>query len=204
MAFCIKCGKELPEGMKFCIECGTEQAKPQPTPVTVAQPQERPVSEATATSNPQPSERTTFDTQTTFTSPYTSQENASAPPVYQAPVQGYYPPYQEEMRPSEGGRYSVVGTGTYFWFTVLFSLPLIGFIFCIVFACGVGNNENIRNFARAKLILAAISFLLIIILVFAIFIFSVEFLNTATPEYWEQYFYEFSQNAPGSYAMPSF
>jgi hypothetical protein len=47
---------------------------------------------------------------------------------------------------------------------ILFSLPVIGFIFVIVWACD-SNNINRCNYARAVLILIAVSILLGIIMI---------------------------------------
>jgi hypothetical protein len=37
---------------------------------------------------------------------------------------------------------------SYFWLKILFSIPIVGFIFLIVFSCN-GANINRRNFARS-------------------------------------------------------
>lgn len=50
MAFCINCGKQLPEGAKFCLECGTPvavvpAAAPAPAPAPTPAPEPTPVVE---------------------------------------------------------------------------------------------------------------------------------------------------------------
>lgn len=47
-------------------------------------------------------------------------------------------------------KFSPLGAWTYFWLEILFSIPVIGFIFAIIFACGAGGNINLRNFARSR------------------------------------------------------
>ncbi len=47
MAFCINCGKQLPEGAKFCLECGTPVASI-PSPAPVPEPVSEPVVETPA------------------------------------------------------------------------------------------------------------------------------------------------------------
>lgn len=44
-----------------------------------------------------------------------------------------------------------VGTGTFFGLMFLFSLPILGWLICVIMAF-VPQNRNIRNFARAMLI----------------------------------------------------
>lgn len=71
---------------------------------------------------------------------------ATAPPPpapsYSAPVQQAFPP---DTCP-------VVSTASYFWLMLLFSIPLIGWIACIVMACGGTQNRSRKNFAKAVLI----------------------------------------------------
>ena len=45
--------------------------------------------------------------------------------------------------------YQPISMWGYFGYQILFSIPLIGFIFLIVFACGGKNNINVKNFARS-------------------------------------------------------
>jgi len=44
-----------------------------------------------------------------------------------------------------------VGTGTYFGLLLLFALPVIGFIACLIMAI-TSKNKNLKNFAKAVLI----------------------------------------------------
>ncbi len=38
----------------------------------------------------------------------------------------------------------------YFWYTILFNIPVIDFIVCVVLAVGGGRNINLRNYARSQ------------------------------------------------------
>ena len=54
----------------------------------------------------------------------------------------------------------------YIGYQLLFSIPIIGFIFLIMFACGISNNINVKNFARSYFVVLLIAIVLIFILVF--------------------------------------
>ncbi len=46
-------------------------------------------------------------------------------------------------------QYRPISMWGYFGYEILFSIPVIGLIFLIVFACGATGNENVKNFARS-------------------------------------------------------
>ena len=50
--------------------------------------------------------------------------------------------------------YTPLGAWSYFLYTLLFSIPIIGFIFAIVFAVGGTNRINLRNYASVLFLLA--------------------------------------------------
>lgn len=52
-----------------------------------------------------------------------------------------------EVRIPEG--YEPIGMWGYFGYELLFTIPLIGWIFCICFAF-MARNHNLRNFARSQ------------------------------------------------------
>jgi len=89
----------------------------------------------------QSTQQPTYQTQNTAQGGY-------AQPTY--PPQGYaYPPQgyvQQNAAPD--GPYRVLGAWAYWGLTLLYSLPLIGWIFALVFACS-NTNINRRNHARA-------------------------------------------------------
>ena len=69
--------------------------------------------------------------------------------AYQAPPYGFAPipprPMTENDLPEQ---YRPMGAWAYFGLQILFSIPVIGFIFLIIFSCSSGNI-NRRNFARS-------------------------------------------------------
>ena len=61
-------------------------------------------------------------------------------------------------------KYKPIGAWGYFGLQILFSLPLIGFICLIIFACD-GSNVNRRSFARSYFCAWLIAFIFIGILI---------------------------------------
>lgn len=54
----------------------------------------------------------------------------------------------------------------YFLYQILFSIPIIGFIFLIIIVFGGGKNINLRNFARSYFCSLIIIIVLIVIVFF--------------------------------------
>ena len=138
--FCSTCGNPLPDDAKFCTNCGTLINN-----------------ENNVTSTPVES---------------IPVEPASAP--VQAPIQHQVihtaetpncSNCKEENLPE---KFSPMSPWAYFGLRILFTVPIVGFIFLIIFSFN-DSNRNRRNFARSYwcglLIIAAI---LIIFLVFAL------------------------------------
>ena len=46
-------------------------------------------------------------------------------------------------------KYKPISAWGYVGYQLLFSIPLIGFIFVLVFALGGTNNENLKNYSRS-------------------------------------------------------
>ena len=83
-----------------------------------------------------------------------------AEPVYQAPNQ----PSKKENKIPE--KYSPLSPWSYFWLQILFAVPVVGFIFLIIFSFK-NSNINRRNFARSywcKLIIVAGIFIVMLII----------------------------------------
>ena len=60
-----------------------------------------------------------------------------------------YSPNQDAMTPEMlPAQYRPLGAWTYFGYSLLFSIPIVGFILLIVFSCS-SANINRRNFARS-------------------------------------------------------
>ena len=77
---------------------------------------------------------------------------AQKPPQTQG---GYVPPQQ--TAPSVPA--DVVGVGAYFWLTVLYHIPFLGWLVCLVM-CFAPRNRNLKNFSRATLIRMIIGLIL--------------------------------------------
>ena len=81
-----------------------------------------------------------------------------APPVAQVNTQPSYSP------PVADNQNKVISTGLYIGLMLLFAIPIIGFIVCIIMAFAA-KNKNIKNYAKATLIWMIIAFVLIGILI---------------------------------------
>ncbi len=84
------------------------------------------------------------------------QQTAYQQSAYQQPVQ---PVYQQNFAP-EVNQSKTVSVGAYFGLMLLFSLPVIGFIACIIVAFAP-ENKSLKNFARAILIWTVIAVILV-------------------------------------------
>ena len=89
---------------------------------------------------------------------------------YTDPIPAYASPVYD-VPPPKSSRYSVLGVGGFIGNLLLFSIPVIGWIICIVWACGGCKNENRKNHARAVLLLTVI--VLVIFAVAGILLYSV-------------------------------
>lgn len=80
----------------------------------------------------------------------------------QAPVM---PPVNNTVTPQDlPEQYRPLGAWTYFWLQVLFTIPIVGFIFLIIFSIN-GSNINRRNFARSYWCVLAIVAVLAVTLI---------------------------------------
>lgn len=83
----------------------------------------------------------------------------SAPQPAAQPAPQYTPQPAAQPVPAAEDPNKVVGTGAFFGMMLLFSIPVIGWIVCLVMAFAP-KNENIRHFARANLIWLIIALLI--------------------------------------------
>jgi len=148
MTSCPKCGESYDDGVKFCTTCGT--------PVVVLAPTPTPTSIAAADSaglqqTLQPGEQHQAPTQTA------SQDVGSKQPP-QAPNynQPAHTPQLEPLPTPQPGAQAIIGTFGWLGTLILFAIPVVGLILCIVWAFG-SSNLNRRYFSRACLILSLIT-----------------------------------------------
>jgi hypothetical protein len=92
---------------------------------------------------------------------YAASTAAPAAPVYSvptaAPVAAVYavpasPAPQAGQAPPHGGPYAVMSIGSFIGSSVLMSIPVSGWLICIIWACGGCKNHNKRNYARSILV----------------------------------------------------
>ena len=139
MAFCTTCGTQVSDEIKFCTKCGNPMGEaPRPMPVASAS-QTYGGSAAFSGTQPPPM----HEAAPVFTSPPPS---GDAPPPYESP-------------------YAVMGVGSFFGHTLLFSIPFIGWLICLIMAF-TSKNHNKRNFARSTLIFIIVGIILSISLYF--------------------------------------
>lgn len=84
------------------------------------------------------------------------------PPTYYAPQ----PVYSAPVKPTIPEEYTPVSAWGYFWYNILFSIPVVGFIFLLVFSLSNGNL-NRRNYARSyfcALLVAAIIAIIVLLI----------------------------------------
>lgn len=133
---------------KFCTECGKEIADG--------------VAFCTECGAPAPKEEPKPQEQTAIPQP-------EPPPVQQQHTTPAQQPYQAQTVPmteqKPRGKYGVVSTGAFFGLTLLFAIPVIGWLACLIMAF-VPKNENIKHYARAMLIWILIGIVLCVALYF--------------------------------------
>ena len=134
MKFCQQCGTQLSDTAVVCPNCGTK-AEPAVNqgPDRRAEPQY---------GQPQ------------YGQPYAPAPNAQQQYTQQQYAQPQYIPAQpvvnEEAALPE--KYRPLSPLAYFGYSLLFSIPIVGFIFAIIYAVTSEGNINRRNYARGYLI----------------------------------------------------
>ena len=144
MIFCPKCGAQHKDGTQFCTTCGYALAqKPQ---------------SASSAGGEFPFPAPGSSNQKTQSNAGSYQQTYTPPPNPRPHV------LTKEDLPK---RFRPLSAWAYFGYSILFSIPLIGFILLIVFACGGGENVNLRSYARSYFCWLAILLIIVIILLIA-------------------------------------
>lgn len=123
--YCEKCNRSNPEGAAFCRYCGSKLKTSEGT---------RPV----VTVSPERGQDSRGGVQYVQTQPQYSAQNSN---YGYAPMRGV----REEDLPTE---YKPIRAWGYFGYMLLFSIPIVGFIFLIVFVVSA-QNVNLKYFARS-------------------------------------------------------
>ena len=172
---CKKCGAVIAPGMKFCVECG------EPAPLEENVPQQEPAAAAAVSAASAPPQTYTPPAQPVqprrpepvSAAPGAPQNSGYAggaafvPPVAPAGANFTYQnaPQAVDQRPPKGSPYEPISAWGYFGISLLMAVPIIGFIFTVVWACGGCTKINKRNYARSILLALLIGLLLSIVLV---------------------------------------
>ena len=119
---------------KFCTECGKEIAQG--------------VAFCTECGTKAPADPAPSVTETVTEAATTK---AETPVVHTPTAQTGYQAQQTYTQPAPDPTSKVVGTGAYFGLMLLFAIPIIGQIACLIMAFAP-KNKNIKHFARAMLI----------------------------------------------------
>ncbi len=93
-----------------------------------------------------------------YTAPDVPRRRTPPPPQPQATFpQGTF---ARNTQPPKGSRYAPVSSWGFVGIQLLFSIPVIGWIFCLVWACGACTKVNKRNYARSCILLLVLSILI--------------------------------------------
>lgn len=154
---CKNCSAQIPDGSKFCTACGHKIVV---EPFVASKPQQPPQTQHTQTP-PQTQHMQTQHTQVPSQAPYTQ-----IPPQVQ---QGQVPPYnfngtQQQTVSKNTALDAPLTVLDFFLMSLLSFVPIIGFIFLLIWAFSGNTNINRKNYARAALIWILVSIGLVILL----------------------------------------
>ena len=154
---CKNCSAQIPDGSKFCTVCGHKIVV---EPFVAPKPQQPPQTEPTQAQHMQTPPQTQH-TQVPSQAPYTQ-----IPPQVQ---QGQVPPYnlndaQQQTVSKNPALDAPLTVLDFFLMSLLSFVPIIGFIFLLIWAFSGNTNINRKNYARAALIWILVSVGLMILL----------------------------------------
>ncbi len=148
MRFCVNCGREISEHVQICPFCGGSNLPGRPmTPAPVAAPAAAPAPAPAPAPN----------------APPVGAPAAAPAPQWNAPNRGYVPPQpgptyvQPQVNVVTAApitaanlpeQYRPLSPWAYFGLSLLYTVPIVGFVFFIIFTFSKGNI-NRRNFTRS-------------------------------------------------------
>ena len=146
---CKNCGIEISDDSKFCVGCGIAIEQP----AVEAEPE-------------------------VVVAPVVEAEPVVAQPIYQQPV--YAEPAKKEITEDDlPDHLKPMGAWSYFGLQLLFAIPIVGFVFLIVFSFSRGNL-NRRSFARSYWCAALVGvavFVVFMIFAFVLGISAIDFVD---------------------------
>jgi len=142
---CENCGAPLAKGVRFCTGCGT------PVPREV-----EPEPAVTET----PMEELRFKTEEPRWEETHREEAPSFEPAPETPGKTY----RGRPWPEKGDPFRPIGVWQYLGIFLLLSIPVVNILFIIIWACGGCKKVNVRNLARAILVMVVLSLVIILIL----------------------------------------
>ena len=174
MAFCTECGTNNPGNNVFCTECGKPLPNTGSGDSAVVIPAAQ--TEAYGGAPPVPGSANTITPPLPPTPPAPAPGSANTytppPPVPFPAVNNIQSPPpnagfagSKTPQPVNTSVHGVISVGGYVGTLILFSIPIIGWIACIIMAI-VAKNPNRRNFARAMLIITIIMIAISVVLYF--------------------------------------
>lgn len=154
MKKCSYCGAEAADDIKYCEQCGRpfdaqEPAGVRPVTVDMARGRENALHDAENAAEACEEACCTC----AKAEPACAPSRETAPPAAApeaAPVSA-----APEGKASGKPMAAAVSTGSYFWLTVLYSIPVLGLV-CSIIAAVSAQNLSRRNFARSVLIIKLI------------------------------------------------
>lgn len=162
---CKNCSAQIPDGSKFCTVCGHKIVV---EPFVAPKPQQPPQTppQAQPTQVPPQAQPTQVPLQTTYTQAPPQTPYTQIPPQVQ---QGQVPPYnlndaQQQTVSKNPALDAPLTVLDFFLMSLLSFVPIIGFIFLLIWAFSGNTNINRKNYARAALIWILVSIGLVILL----------------------------------------
>ena len=174
MIFCQNCGNQMSDDTMFCPACKTSST------ATAASSQQS-FGQTNVPPPPPPSTPPVFQQPIPplppIPPPYTPQQ--PPPPPLPAPTPAPAPKYTQPQAQQQQQTYTQpqaqvtptvykeepISTGGYFGILFLLAIPLINFLFLIIWACGGCNKLNKRNLSRAILLWMLISTILSVLII---------------------------------------